>query len=206
MISKKMAEAPHDLVDAKKRPMSRFIAIALILLLTPEVSLSGGRFPAAAIDLTGWKLTLPIDTRHPGNPDEIKAAELRMFRDARFFHVNANGDGVVFRAPCGGVTTKGSGYPRCELREMDASGRKRAAWRTDDAGARELSLRIAITSVPPVKRHVVCAQIHDENDDVLMVRLEDRRLFVERNGADNDSRNILVFPGFSLLRVSVPPW
>lgn len=173
--------------NTEKRPMSRFIAIVLLSAFMPQLPLPGDRFPVAVMDMTGWKLTLPVDTSRPGRPDEIETTELRTFSDPRFFHVNANGDGVVFRVPCGGVTTKGSGYPRCELREMDGSGRVRASWRTDAAGIRQLSLRLAVTSVPPVKKHVVCTQIHDDHDDVLMVRLEDRKLFVERNRADDVS-------------------
>ena len=40
----------------------------------------------------------------------------------------------------------------------------------------------AIVAVPPVKPHVVAGQIHDANDDVVMIRLEGARLFVEAEG------------------------
>ena len=43
-----------------------------------------------------------------------------------------------------------------------------------------LTMTAAITQTPRVKPHVVCAQIHDAKDDVLMVRLEGRKLLVER--------------------------
>lgn len=135
--------------------------------------------PGAILDLSGWRLTLPVDTSLPGSPDEISAADLTTFTDARFFHIEASGRGVVFRAPCGGANTKGSKYPRCELREMTADGRRRASWSTDDAGEHELAMTAAVTRRPTVKPEVVCAQIHDETDDLLMVRLERRRLFVE---------------------------
>ena len=39
----------------------------------------------------------------------------------------------------------------------------------------------AITAVPPIKKHVVSAQIHNAGDDVIMIRLEGNKLFVERN-------------------------
>ena len=35
---------------------------------------------------------------------------------------------------------------------------------------------------PKVKPHVVCAQIHDADSDLLMIRLEGRKLMVERSG------------------------
>ena len=44
-----------------------------------------------------------------------------------------------------------------------------------------MNASMAITATPPVKKHVVCAQIHDANDDLLMVRLEGEKLFIERN-------------------------
>ncbi len=35
--------------------------------------------PAKTLDLSLWKLTLPIDTSHPGRPDEIVAPALATF-------------------------------------------------------------------------------------------------------------------------------
>ena len=86
----------------------------------------------------------------------------------------------MFRAPCGGDTTKSSKYPRSELRELDRNG-KPAAWSSDDDQPHFLKVELAITATPPKKQHVVCAQVHDAEDDVLMIRLEKRKLFVERN-------------------------
>jgi poly(beta-D-mannuronate) lyase len=45
-----------------------------------------------------------------------------------------------------------------------------------------LTVTEAITAVPKVKPHVVAAQIHDGEDDVVMIRLEKNRLFVEADG------------------------
>lgn len=64
---------------------------------------------------------------------------------------------------------------------MSGDGRSLAAWSTDDDATHTLVLRVAITRAPPVKPHVVCAQIHDAEDDLMMVRLEGKKLFVERN-------------------------
>ncbi|QDT17941.1 polysaccharide lyase family 7 protein [Alienimonas californiensis] len=137
--------------------------------------------PGAALDLGGWKLTLPVDTPRAGSPDEVPAGELGTFVDPRFFFLSDQPSGVAFRAPCGGRTTKNSGYPRCELRELTADGAKPAAWATGDGGRHTLTATLAVTALPAVKPHVVCAQIHDADDDLLMVRLEGRKLFVERN-------------------------
>lgn len=138
--------------------------------------------PATILDLTNWRLTLPVDTARSGTPDEIGQPELKAYDDSGCFYVNATAKGVVFRAHCGGDPTKGSKYPRCELREMTAAG-KRASWDTGGSAVHTLTMQAAINAVPPVKQHVVCAQIHDANDDLLMVRLEGQKLFVERNSS-----------------------
>jgi poly(beta-D-mannuronate) lyase len=57
----------------------------------------------------------------------------------------------------------------------------RAAWSTDGKAKHTMTIRTAITKMPSVKPHVVCAQLHDADDDLLMVRLEGKKLFIERN-------------------------
>ena len=85
----------------------------------------------------------------------------------------------MFRAPVGGVTTENSDYPRTELREMNGS--SEASW-SNTSGTHTMTIREAITHVPAVKPHVVAGQIHDAEDDVVMIRLERSNLFVEQNG------------------------
>ncbi len=65
---------------------------------------------------------------------------------------------------------------------MRPGGKDEIAWNTTDDTVHSLLATLAITHVPAVKPHVVCAQIHDANDDLLMVRLEGKKLIVERNG------------------------
>ena len=145
------------------------------------------RLPSEVLQLDRWKLTLPINTQRKGNPDEVVHPELESFVKTNCFSVSNDGSGVAFRAHCGGAATTGSNYPRCELREMQANGQDEIAWSTDDGGEHVMQIELAITQTPKVKQHVVCAQIHDDEDDVLMVRLEGKKLFIERNGA-NDVR------------------
>ncbi|HEX7897656.1 MAG TPA: polysaccharide lyase family 7 protein [Planctomycetota bacterium] len=118
------------------------------------------------VDLRGWKLTLPV-----GKPDEIR--DLAGFKSE---HFESGPDGLLFRAPVEGVTTKGSSYPRCELREL-------ALWSTE-SGTHTMSITQAITRLPARKPHVVAGQIHDARDDVIMIRLEGKTLFVEGGGKD----------------------
>ena len=139
--------------------------------------------PAELLDLTSWKLTLPVETPHEGSPDEIRQPELADFALEPFFGLTPEADGVVFRAPVEGATTSGSGYPRSELREMVADGSDEAGWSTT-SGTHTLEIRQAITHLPEVKAHVVAGQIHDAEDDVIMIRLEGEHLFVEGGGEE----------------------
>jgi len=147
----------------------------------PSPPTGGTNLPSAVLDLKNWKLTLPVETSHAGNPDEIRQPELAGFIDTNYFRVNGSGNGVVFVAPCGGATTSGSGYPRSELREMINNGNANASWSTT-SGTHTMTITQAITHLPAVKPHVVAGQIHDANDDVIVFRLEGTKLFIDENG------------------------
>lgn len=137
--------------------------------------------PAERLNLTNWKIALPVDTGHAGSPDEIKQPEIGSYSLSPYFINNPDGEGVVFRAHAGGATTKNSKYPRSELREMTDGGRKEARWSSRE-GVHTMTVRQAITHLPNQKPELVAAQIHDDSDDIVMVRLENKRLFVEADG------------------------
>ncbi len=137
-------------------------------------------FPAELLDLSAWKLTLPLDTPRAGKPDEVTQPELANFVDPSCFCLSVDKDAVLFRAACGSPTTKGSGYPRSELRQMEANGIDEVAWTTDGERLHVIQVEQAITALPQKKPHVVCAQIHDADSDLIMIRLEKKKLFVER--------------------------
>ena len=92
----------------------------------------------------------------------------------------------MFSARGDGVTTKNSHYPRSELREMNGS--EKAAW-SNTSGTHTLDVCEAITQVPSAKPEVVGAQIHDDNDDVLQIRLEGQKLMVQYD--DGKSEQVL---------------
>lgn len=142
--------------------------------------------PAHIIDLTNQKVTLP--TGPIDDPIEIKQPKLASYSDANF-HVNADQTGVVFRAPCNGSHTENSVYSRCEAREMKPGGGDEIAWNSGDGKSHKFQGTLAITEVPNVKPHVVCAQIHDDDGKVIMVRLEGSKLIVE--GEDGDELAVL---------------
>jgi hypothetical protein len=134
--------------------------------------------PGDQLDLSYWKLTLP--TGSDEEPDEILQPELAEFEQPPHFWLDDTSS-VVFRAEVDGVTTSGSSYPRSELREMTPGGRDEAAWSTSE-GRHVMTIRQAITALPPGKPHVVAGQIHDADDDLVMIRLEESHLFVEGDG------------------------
>lgn len=139
--------------------------------------------PGGILNLMNWKLTVPLG----GDEDdasEIKQPKLSTFQDPRFFHVDATRQGVVFRAAVGGDTTANSEYPRTELREMTAGGRKEASW-SNRRGTHVMTVQQAVTSTPKAKPEVVVAQIHDGEDDVVMVRLNGTQLVVEAEEKGN---------------------
>jgi hypothetical protein len=145
--------------------------------------------PGQVIDLANWYLTLP--TGENDQPDEVHQPQLNTFTNP-WFHLDDTRTGVVFTANAGGVTTKNSTYPRSELREM--TGTEKASW-SNTTGNHVLHLRQAVTRLPIVKPHVVTAQIHDAEDDVIEVRLEGRKLLVTY---DNGSDKITLDPAYVL--------
>lgn len=123
------------------------------------------KLPSDIIDLTNWKLTLPVGTR--GKPVEVKQPQLNKWSNSRFLQVYK--DGVVFRVFANGVTTSGSEYPRDELREMKNRGRSNASWPAG-TGLHRMSSTFLVTDALPDKKSVVVGQIHDAKDDVVMVK------------------------------------
>jgi poly(beta-D-mannuronate) lyase len=141
------------------------------------------QLPGDVIDLTNWKLTLPIAGDDPDKPLEILQPELATYVIDPWYVLGDDAMSVRFRANAGGVTTSNSGYPRSELREMTDGGAELAAWSTTE-GVHTMTITQAITHLPEVKPHVVAGQIHDDADDVVMIRLEGSYLFVEGGGDD----------------------
>jgi hypothetical protein len=169
-----------------KKAASLFVVTGLITCITTSYtgdSLPSVNYPANVLDLTNWKLNIPLDEDKDGKSDEIKQPKLSNYSIAPWFQNNETNTGVLFRANCGGITTSGSGYPRSELREMINNGKRGASW-SSDAGGHTMEIEQAITHLPTVKPHIVAGQIHDANDDVIVFRLEGKKLFIDHNGAD----------------------
>lgn len=168
------------------RCLGLLCVVAVATAETHSEPVPSATMPAEVLDLQAWKLTLPYNTkRRSGNPDEVVQPELAEFVDAENFRVSQQGDCVVFRAACDGRGTENSKYPRSELREMQPDGKDEASWATNDGLRHIFQAEIAVRQLPRTKEHVVCTQIHGDEDDVLMVRVEDDSLFIERNNASD---------------------
>lgn len=138
------------------------------------------KLPSEIIDLTNWKITLPIGNSSK-KPLEIRQPELSNYQIEPWFTVDSGGEGVRFRAPVNAATTKNTKYPRSELREMSDNGKTNAAWSSKE-GVHTMFLDQAITKVPTIKKHVVAGQIHDSDDDIIVVRLEYPNLYINVDG------------------------
>lgn len=140
----------------------------------------GPPYPSQSIDLLDWKLTLPILTDGKKSaPLEVMQPQLATYKNCPWFMLSPDGKGVVFRAAVNAPTTSNSDYPRSELREMTDGGTQEEFWSTS-TGIHTLFMDEAITSVPKNKPDVVAGQIHGDDDDLIVIRLEYPKLMVSR--------------------------
>lgn len=156
---------------------SAIYRVVLPVEYRPTVTGGGGSspngLPSGLIDLTNWKLTLPTGG---SSPTEIKQPALATFEDSSWFY--DDGPDVVFRANAGGSHTPNSSYPRSELREMTNGGGSNASW-NPSSGTHTMTVVLSIsTGTLVAKKHVVGAQVHDADDDVVVFRLEDTSLWL----------------------------
>lgn len=149
--------------------------------LSPAIVVAGP-YPSKVLDLTNWKMTLPVGTeKKPKSPMEIRQPNLAAYKLEPWFILTPQEDGVVFRAPVKAPTTSGTKYARSELREMKDKGANPASWSSAE-GVHSMFIEEAITAVPKAKQHVVAGQIHDADDDIIVIRLEQPNLYVNVDG------------------------
>ena len=146
---------------------------------TLQPSPKGVLLPSQVLDLTNWKITLPIGSSR--NAMEIKQPELANYTINPWFAVSQKSDAVIFRAPVNGLTTSGSDYPRSELREMSDNGKVNANW-SSEKGEHTMFLDQTITAVPKVKQQIVAGQIHDDDKDIIVIRLDLPNLHIRVDG------------------------
>jgi hypothetical protein len=66
---------------------------------------------------------------------------------------------------------------------MTNNGATNAAWGSS-SGIHTMFIEQAVTHLQTVKPHIVVGQIHDAYDDVIVFRLENKKLFIDLNGKD----------------------
>ena len=150
--------------------------------------------PADVLNLSNWKVTLPTPIGSTGDPDEVTQPQLDSYEKASYFYTSCPGPVVVFNAPVNGATTSNSGYPRSELREMKSSGTQEIAWNSG-SGTHTLECNLAFTHLPGGKPHVVGMQIHGDDDDFTVLRLEGSTLYATKG---EDTHNKTLMTGYTL--------
>lgn len=169
---------------------------AKVGVLTPTPK----QYPAQLLNLINWKVTMPIGVKD--HPLEVKQPGLATYKHDRFFWAYKSRY-VVFRTPVNGVTTEHSDYPRTELREMANNGKSLAKW-NNRSGIHTLSGTLRINHLPAEKRQGVVAQIHDADDDVVMIRataVSDTHAKIEAvwsKGKDQGTVNRVLDPSYPM--------
>lgn len=112
---------------------------------------------AGDLDWSKWSLTVPVEGSK-GVAETVTPA--RPY--APWVRVGSDGS-VTFMAASDGATTRGSQYPRSELREQLTSGDNRDNWTSDQTAT--LSGELAVEKVPESTEKLIFAQIHGYNGD-----------------------------------------
>lgn len=162
-IARRFATTVANLVQWNRIEDPNQIEVGDELIVSPLAS--APRLPSDILDLTNWKLTLPIGPAE--HPKEIKQPQLDGFSDPRYLQVQ--GEGVAMRVWADGVTTSGSDYPRDEFREMKNRGKDNASW---SSGGRHIMRTVMAVGRLPDRQDAVLGQVHDSKDDVLMVKAQ----------------------------------
>ncbi|WP_158021920.1 polysaccharide lyase family 7 protein [Flammeovirga pacifica] len=181
-----------------------------ITILNQEID-ENHQFPSDIIpSLTDWKVTLPIDAQgrdnkkvydvdqRVKNPLEISDNGMIGFEYRPYFYAK---DGeVFFRAHAAGATTKGSKYPRTELRQRSGNGN--LYWSMNEAQYLETELRV--THVPTEKPEVCMTQIHGPDDEPLRVQYHTRKgVYIVWNEHNKDYDNALPYKMGERLKITV---
>lgn len=149
-----------------------------------EAGQSGAELPADILDLRSWQLSLPVPSASDAErPTEVRQPQLSTFALGPFFTLNGGGDGVLFRAPAGGVTAEDSNDPSTVLRETTYGGAQLAAWSTR-VGSHSLLIRQAIVALPADGSRAIVGAIRHRDRESVRIRLDQKRLFVEAEGEE----------------------
>ncbi|MCO8121271.1 polysaccharide lyase family 7 protein [Stieleria sp. TO1_6] len=124
---------------------------------SPPASAARGK-PGGQIDLSHWKLTLPVDAdnTYGGHAKEIESKQLVAgFKDSHFYTDSSGA--IVFWCPVNGSRTDNTKFARCELREMLEPGNPARNWGMP--GTHVMEARCRLIDIPSEPK-VVIGQIH----------------------------------------------
>lgn len=145
---------------AHRRKLITAVGLSVVLALGLVVWLASHRTSSApnraapvpsqlpgAIDLAGWKLTLP-DANAKGGAATLNPAA------ATPPWLTRDGDGgLTFWAPVKGATTEHSTHPRTELDSL-------TGFTAGNSGSHSLQATLAVAQVPPDTKDIIVGQIH----------------------------------------------
>lgn len=142
----------------------RCFVVAMALLSSSAVchlmlADEGDNKARSLIDLSHWKLTLPVraSEKGEGTPLEIAPSKLIAgYTHADYFRFDSDGT-MVFWCPVSGATTENTDYPRTELREMIDPTVDSVCWAAP--GTHVLTARCRVSEVPSSQK-VIIGQIH----------------------------------------------
>jgi hypothetical protein len=142
-----------------------------------------------AIDLSNWKLQLPVDRKGTFGGKAAEVPDPRNYSHPDFFHHGSNG-ALVLAAPVNGATTGGSVYARSELREMNGSAK--AGWSLEQGGRLSATVRVDVApnESDGTFGKVVVGQIHGGNGQLVRLAWEDGTLFFANDITTNGSKDI----------------
>src|SRR5918995_7031556 len=103
------------------------------------MSLNASTAPSGNLNLSNWKITLPVDQSGTLSGTAVEVQNLSGYKNSKYFYTGSDG-AMVFYAPVDGATTKGSSYARSELREMNGS--EKAAWDLSKGGFMSATLEV----------------------------------------------------------------
>lgn len=143
----------------------------------------------AAIDLSNWKLTLPVDSSGGFSGTAIEIKSLEGYQHPKYFFTGSDG-AMVSIAPVEGATTSGSKYARSELREMN--GTERAAWNLSQGGQMvgTLEIDVAPTTFGGDPGRVIFAQIHGKDEELVRFYWEDNQLYFKNDQAGSNNSEL----------------
>lgn len=156
---------------------------------SPGTAPARPKVPGDVLDLSAWRLQLPVDAGGRAAPGcriaQVQQPGLNTYGSPWFR--TAAGGGVALRANVEGCRTSRSVGARSELVEM--TGNRHAQWPAS-AGTHVMTLRAAVSRLPRAKARLVAAQVSDRSTAAFVITADASRgrrpgtvgLCYERNG------------------------